>query len=172
MDQTGVGLQSVAKALTDTVAVALDPSDHLAKEQLRLAVGYIEFVRQRFHLLHGRERYDLLHYIVLARKVLELPVADAEAPVAPLRAALGIAERLAQDASASTVDVRAAAMDLAYAFTGVVRAVHENRSAHRTAVDRMVVEATREKLEMERLWYQPVGFDSSPPAGRLEDFLK
>lgn len=170
MDQTDVGLQSVVKALTDTVAKAIDPTDHLAREQLRLAAGYIEFVRQRLHFIHGRERYDLKHYVALGRAFLTLDLPESEA-ARGLRTVLSDVEPLAGDPSALTGAVRAAAMELAHAVAGVVQEAHRSSWTMAREIDRLVLLASEEKLDMERVWYEPVGFDPTPPSVGLADYL-
>lgn len=170
MDQTDVGLQSVVKALTDTIAGAIDPSDHLAKEQLRLAAGYIDFVRQRLYYIHGRERYDLKHYIDLGRTLQALGLPDDDAS-RNLREALAAAEPVVADPAALTGNVRAAAMELAHAVAGVVQEAHRSSWSMSGHIDRAVLVASEEKLDMERLWYQPIGFDPTPPNTRLADYL-
>lgn len=175
MDQTDIGLKSVIKALVDTVAPAIDPSDHLAKEQLRLAASYVDFVRQRLLLVHSRERYDLRHYLSLAEQFCDLGLPEASEPAALLRSTLAAAQPLADDPAATTSQIRAMAMDLAHAVAGVVQAAHSEWKSADLArkIDRAVLSATEDKLEMELLWYQPIGFDPSPRGDKtLEDFLK
>ena len=172
MDQTEVGLKAVVKALTDTIAGAIDPADHLAKEQLRLAASYVDFVRQRLHLIHARERYDLTRAITLARDLIALGPPDGAATQA-LRARLAEAAPLADDAAALTGEVRLAAMELAHAVAGLVQEAHRASWTIAGAIDRAVLTASEARFEMERLWYQPIGFDQSPPKGaRLEDHLR
>ncbi len=173
MDQTDVGLKAVVKALTDTIAGAIDPTDHLAREQLRLAASYIDFVRQRLDFIHTRERYDLKHYASLARRLLTIDLPRNMATIAEMRLALDTAEELLADPDARTDRTRATAMELAYAVSRLVQETHERSGQHTAAVDRAVLLASEEKLEMERIWYQPVGFDPAPPGGvLLEDRLK
>lgn len=173
MDQTEVGLQSVVKSLLDTVAPAIDPADHPAKEQLRLAVSYVDFVRQRLHMIHARERYELSHAARLGRDVLALDPPAALEPVVALRAALAAGDPLLANPAALTGDLRAAAIDVACAIACLVEELHERREPQARAVDQAILAASAEKLEFERLWYQPIGFDPSPPKDRrLEDFLK
>lgn len=172
MDQISVGLQSVIKSLNDTVAGAIDPADHLAREQLKLAVAYIDFVRKRLHLIHGRERYDLRHYVELSKEL----VAAGEAhgvDVSTLRTMLPGAEAVLADPASLTGEVRALAMDLGHAVTTVVQMAHEVRSSACVAFDRAVLAAAEAKLDMERLWYEPVGFDPVLPGGAtLEERLR
>ena len=175
MDQTDVGLKSVVKALIDTVAPAIDPTDHLAKEQLRLAASYVDFVRQRLLLVHSRERYDLLHYLALSDEFLRSALPEPSEAVAALRAAAEAARPLADDSAAPTGRLRAAAIDLAHAVAGIVQAAHAEWVSPDLArrIDRAVLSATEDKFEMELLWYHPIGFDPSPRKDKtLEDFLK
>lgn len=173
MDQTDVGLKSVVKALTDTIAGAIDPADHLAREQLRLAASYVDFVRQRLDFIHARERYDLKHYASLARQLLSIDLPGNMVTVRDLQSNLEAAETLLADPDTHTGRMRAAAMELAHAVSRVVQEAHETPAEHAPAIDRAVLAASQEKLEMERIWYQPVGFDPAPPIGvRLEDRLK
>lgn len=174
MDQTDVGLKSVVKALIDTVAPAIDPSDHLAKEQLRLAASYVDFVRQRLLLVHSRERYDLRHYLGLSQAFLGFGLPEPNPAVEALRTATEAARPLADDPATPTGQIRAAAIDLAHAVAGIVQAAHAEWAAPELAcrIDRAVLSATEDKFEMELLWYQPVGFDPSPRKDKtLEDFL-
>lgn len=175
MDQTDIGLKSVVKALIDTVAPAIDPGDHLAKEQLRLAVSYVDFVRQRLLLIHARERYDLNHYLSLSRQFLNFGLPEEDKAVASLRAELSRAQALADEPAAFTDRIRSTAVDLAHAVAGVVQAAHSRWTSPGLAahIDRAVLAATEDKLEMELLWFQPIGFDPSPRKDKtLEDFLK
>lgn len=172
MDQTDVGLRSVVKALNDTVLGAIAPEDHLAREQLRLAASYVEFVRQRLHLIHARERYDLKHYAGLARQLLAI-VPDGGVEGDALRANLAMAEPVVDDADALTGDVRAVAMELAHAVAGMVQAVHRSSPAVAANVDRAVIAASERKLIMERLWYEPIGFEPARLTGAtLEECLR
>lgn len=172
MDQTDVGLQSIVKALNDTVAGAIDPKDHLAKEQLRLAVGYVEFVRKRLHLIHARERFDLKHHVALAHALLRIEgCPDAEA--AQVRQELSRAEPALADAGALTGEIRQLTMDLAHAVAGVVQAAHRASLPAAGEIDRAVIAASEDKMRMERLWYEPIGFEPAPLTGAsLEDCLR
>lgn len=173
MDQTDTGLKAVIKALTDVVAPALDPNDPLAQEQLRLSVDYIAFVRQRIDYLHGRERFDLLHYVKIARSMQEAGVpADCSEGVF-LERALAPAEVLAESPAALTHELREAAMELAHAVAAVVRSASGLPADVARKVRHIVMDATEEKLEFERLWYVPIGFEAPPATGKtLEGFLK
>lgn len=171
MDQTDTGLKAVIKALKDVVAPALDPADPLAQEQLRLAIDYIGFVRARIDYLHGRERFDLQHYIGVARAMQAAGVGGDRAEGAYLAGALAPAEALAGSPSALTHQIRDAAMELGHAVAGVIQAAGEYPPAVAAEIRRIVLDATAPKLEYERIWYAPIGFEAEPPSDRtLEDF--
>jgi hypothetical protein len=173
MDQTNIGLQSVVKALIDTIAPAIDPSDHLAKEQLRLAASYVDFIRQRLHLIHARERYDLRHYVALANEILAAGMPGDATSMVTLRSTLATAVPIVSDPAALTDEIRSTALELAHAVAAAVQEAHRAHPNCSQRVDMAVLAATEDKLELERLWYQPVGFDPSPRRGRsLEECLK
>lgn len=172
MDQTDTGLKAVMKALGDVIGPALDPGDPLAREQLRLAIEYIGFVRQRIDYLHSRERFDLRHYIGIATAMIAAGLPDDLPAAVALRAALAPAEAIGARAGARTDQLREAAMDLGHAVSGVVRSLGDLPAGLASALRHIVMDATEEKLHFERLWYAPVGFEATLPAGkRLEEFL-
>lgn len=171
MDQTDVGLQSVVKALTETVAAAIDPADHPAREQLKLAASYVEFVRSRLHLLHARERFDLKHYVGLSRVLL--PLAGTLPEANAVRGQLDVAEALLTDPAALTAGIRAGAAELAHAVAGLVKGAHAAGVADARTIDMAVIAASEERLEVQRRWYEPIGFEPAPlPEPALADLLK
>lgn len=173
MDQTDTGLKAVLKALTDVVAPALDPRDPLAREQLRLAVDYIGFVRARVDYLHARERFDLRHYLGIASDILRTGLPDDAPEVVLLRKALAPAERLADDPAVLTAQLRDAAMELGFAVSAVLRTLGEYRADVASEIRRAVLAATANKLEFDRHWYAPIGFEGPEfEVKRLEEYLQ
>lgn len=156
MDQTDVALKAIVKSLTDTVAPAVDPQDHMAREQLRLSVEFIAFLRKRLDYLHGRERFDLQHYIDLARSLLSAGLTEVPAD---LRAALEAAESIVADPGALTGTVRGAAMDLAHAVASVVQKTAGLPPDVARRIRVAVLDATGRRVEFERYWYAPIGFE-------------
>ena len=173
MDQTDTGLKAVMKALTDVVEPALDPNDPLAREQLRLAVEYIGFVRARIDFLHSRERFDLLHYIGLARAMVAAGVGPGSAPGQYLAEALAQALPLQDAAAARTDQLRAASMELAHAVAGVTQAAPDLPAEVAAKLRQIVLEESAPKLQFELHWYAPVGFDPDLPKDvALTDFFR
>lgn len=173
MDQTDVALRAIVKSLTDTVAPAIDAEDHMAREQLRLSVEFIAFLRTRLHYLHGRERFDLQHGIGLARDLLSADLSAATAEAAALGAALAPAERLIGDPAALTGTIRSAAMDLAHAVAAVVQRASDLPPDVARRIRAAVLAATERRVEFERYWYAPIGFEPVHlDEGRLASFLQ
>ncbi|MCB1477239.1 MAG: hypothetical protein H6883_08505 [Rhodobiaceae bacterium] len=171
MDRTDVGLKAVAKALTDVIGPSIDPKDPLAKEQLKLAVDYIEFVRARYDDIHARERFDLKHYSRMADAIGKSGLPSSEA--SRLAGARDEAARTLADVEATTPQVRTAAMELAAVVADVVQKAPSFGSEVRHKIEIAVLDATDERVAMERAWYLPMGFDPTPQlAGDLAELLK
>ncbi|MGE0230298.1 MAG: hypothetical protein AB7O39_14555 [Flavobacteriaceae bacterium] len=171
MDRTDVGLKAVAKALTDVIGPSIDPRDPLAKEQLKLAVDYIEFVRARYEDIHARERFDLRHYSRMADAIGRsgLPAAEASR----LDGARNAAATVLADVEATTPQIRATAMELAAVVADIVQRAPSFGKEIRRRIELAVLDATDERVAMERAWYLPMGFDPTPHmAGDLAELLK
>lgn len=154
-----------------SAAPALDPDDPLAREQLRLSVDCLSFVRRRLDDLHGRERLDLLHNIDLAQRLLGLglPVPMAEA----LRQGLAPATPLAADPAARTAALRDCTVELAHVVAVTVQAAPGFDGQVASAMRRTVLDATGRKVGFERIWYAPIRFEPAPlDEARLAEFLK
>ena len=64
-DYTDNALLASIKALNEVVLPAVDPSDPLAGEQLRLVAGFLKFLGARLPYVHDRNRFELEHYLAL-----------------------------------------------------------------------------------------------------------
>ena len=161
-DVTENGLRAAVKALTEIVAPAINRSDPLAAEQLRLVVDYLEFVRQRLDFLHDRDRFELDHEIGMARALhgMSLPCSSATA-------------RLLEDAISGAADaqvrvdlsgpaLKAAAAALAAGTRELIREAAQFDEPLRRKVERCVLDATQDRITFDRAWYLPLGFDPAP----------
>lgn len=162
-DYTDNGLLASIKALETVVKPALDASDPLATEQLRLVSGFLKFLRTRMEHGYARQLFELDHALRLARQV---------APDAALLNSPELAQRLAaavvqgQVVQARAVplpaDVRSAAAELATAVAGVARAAAVADVPLRRRIEQQVMAASRRWVEMQRAWFAPMGFDLRP----------
>lgn len=83
------------------------------------------------------------------------------------------AETLAADPGAGTGAIRDMAMDLAFAVAGVVQTLADQTTEIANLIRQTVLDETARKVELERFWYAPIGFEpSSLDQSRLCDLLQ
>lgn len=171
MDHLITGAQASARAIQQVVLPALrDSGDTPAFEQAQLVRDFLEFVADRVHLVAARQAFQRRHAITLADAVLD----------AVNSAGGAAAERLAAlcDSGMPLVPVRnegvrgtdvAEEVDTIYrAVTDVVREAAEHAANDLSATDgyhhlqRLVVEQMKARVEVDRAWLAPMGFDPEP----------
>ena len=161
-DVTETGLRSAIKALVDTVTPAVDSNDPLAREQLRLVVEYLEFVRARLDLLYARDRFELRHHLAMARTLRRLAGSSASASSAALLADAITRGEKSETQAASPVELKAAGAALAAAVRELVREAASFEAHLRRDVELAVLDATDQRIAFDRAWYLPLGLDPSP----------
>lgn len=162
MDHTDVALRSVVRALADVVAPAIDPDNSRAKEQLRLSIDYIEFVLGRLDFMYRRELLELHHYLGMARAVHGIVGPPGLCRDAALEAAIERGGQTLAEHGAPVRRMKDATAALAAAIAAVVRAAPGLEAAVRSSIEQTVVRMGRERIEFERSWYLPLGFDPDP----------
>lgn len=169
MDDLEVGLHAAIRALTDVVAPAVDPQHAQAGDQLRLAATYLGFLAQRLDHLHARHRWELKHALQMATALQPIAQAHRVHDAAQLVAG---AEQLLASGGASTAALREATACLAAAVSGLVQESAAFDEASRRAVERLVLQASHERVALERAWYLPLRLDPDAHETRpLADFL-
>jgi hypothetical protein len=161
-DVTENGLRAAVKALTDIVAPAINHTDPLAIEQLRLVVDYLEFVRRRLDYLHDRDRFELDHNLAMARALDTLGAPGSGATMALLKSAIQDGAHAQAFPAASSPALKSAAAALAAAVRELIRESAAFDAQIRLGIERCVLDATDERITFDRAWYLPLGFD---PAG-------
>lgn len=170
MDHTDDGLRAAIKALNEVVAPAIDSSNPLAVEQLRLVSRFLGFLRLRIPHEHARAQHELRHYLALAQELV--PIAPNDAPVQPrdlLRDAVDAAGPLALNPRASAQQLQDGIGLLSSALSTLVRQVAEAPAAVRAPIEHAVVRAARSLLDVQRAWFLPMGFE--PDAARVPDLF-
>jgi hypothetical protein len=162
MDHTENTLRGVVKALTDVIGPAIDPSDALAKEQLRLVVDYLEFVRERLDALYGRERFELSHHLEMARTLHALEPACSPQAREKLTAALRDGNDVRARPGAGVPALKSATAALASAIRSLVREAATFDEPVRRRIERAVIDATEGRVKFDRAWYLPLGFEPAP----------
>ncbi len=171
MDHSHNVLGALQKALTDTVAPSLDRTDPLASEQLPLVTEYLEFLEHRIYRIHERSRLELTEFTRVAEGALSM----VEGWSAPAWADLEACSRDARDVltapEAGTERIMDQTARLSTAITAALRE-HSGPADERRALARWVVEASRHLLRFQRVWYAPLGFESSRgEIGDIDDYL-
>ena len=161
-DVTENGLRAAVKALTDVVAPSIDPKDPLAREQLRLVVDYLEFVRARLDHLYARDRFELDHHLALAEALQGLAAPGSAQAARLLNASIEAGSRALSVVGTDTATLKAASAALAAAIRELIRASPGFDERVRTAIERRVLEASDAVVRFERAWYLPMGFDPRP----------
>jgi hypothetical protein len=161
-DHTDNALIAAIKALDEVVAPAVDETNPLAREQLKLVSRYIGFLRTRLQYQAGRDRFERRHYLALAQR---LRPQASDAPI-PGMTAFDRAIRLGTDCvdrtDVSTAELRAATAALSTAISMLVRssAAFDTESRHR--VEAAVVSASKTLFDVQRAYYLPLGFEPDP----------
>jgi hypothetical protein len=161
-DVTENSLRAVVKALTDVIGPALDKSDPLANEQLRLVVDYLEFVRSRLDYLYDRDRFELCHDLAMARSLKDLDPPCSAATADALQTAIESGAEAYACAGTPMPALKMAAARLAAVVRVLVREASAFDEGKRGQIERRVLDASEEQIAFERCWYMPLGFDPSP----------
>ncbi len=153
--------RAAAKALMDVVAPAIDPSNPLARQQLKLVADWLDFYRSRLPHAMDRERLELSVQLEMARAVAE--AAPAAAAVS-LRAAIDDAAAVQERLGPRPPRVREVTARLEDEISALVRRSVDFDAAARQRVERIVVDDTRHLLDAQRSWFLPQSIEPEPDA--------
>ena len=162
-DHTDNALIAAIKALDEVVAPAIDTSNPLALEQLKLVSRLLGFLRQRLPYQSQRDRFELHHYLALARALSPLVVdASLVSQAQRLNQSIDDAATAIEGGDVSTAQVRDAIDHLTTAISVLVRSVGGADPALRDRIERKVVSASASLFDVQRAWYLPMGFEPDP----------
>jgi hypothetical protein len=163
-DHTVAGLRAALKALKDVVSPAVDPSNPLAVEQLRMVCGFLAMVCEQLPYRAQRVRFDLLSAVDLAQ-ALSSGIGHATLDGAgALPVALARAVALQHTSDASEADLQQATARLGEATRDLIRESAEADDAVRRDIDRVVLRHSKAWLDVQRAWFAPLGFDKEARA--------
>lgn len=166
-DHTENSLHAVISSLRTIVAPAVDTSNPLAQQQLQLALAYLDFLRSRLPNLPDRDRFELLHNVRLAESALE--ALGNATPTEELAEAVAEGRRITETAGATRVELRRAAAVLAAGVSELIESDLEEEA--RRSLELAVVTDSAERVNFDRVWYQPMGFDPEPDSSASLDEL-
>ena len=156
------GLIASIKALNDVVAQSMDASNPLAREQLALVTRYLGFLRQRVPYQFERDRFELEHYVALAKSLAEFAPHCSVAGAPSLAAAASAGQTVLDSSRPTTAQLRAATEQLTTAIAVLVRGAAHAEPQVRRQVERTVTLASASLFDLQRAWYLPMGFEPDP----------
>jgi hypothetical protein len=158
-DVTDNDLRGVIKSLSDVIAPSIDPADPLAKEQLRLIIEYLEFLRCRFEFLNDRYRFELRHLLDMVGALRQCDAPYPAAMTSALVDAVRAGEEAFQRAGAPARELKRASEELAALVRAIVRGARECDASVRKRIETLVLEMSRERIIFERSWFSPMGYE-------------
>jgi len=161
-DYTVNGLNAAAKSLIDVVAPSIDPTDPLAKEQLKLVVDYLHFLRDRVDFIQLRQRFHCQHQHRMAEELIGHADQVSTVLAGELKLAISLSTQLLDDPSASAVSLRELTAILANRVSRLVNEAVKQNSPAATDIREIVLRRSKDVIDFERTWYLPFGFDSKP----------
>lgn len=161
-DYTDNALLASIKALNEVVLPAVDPSDPLAVEQLRLVAGFLKFLGARLPYVYDRNRFELEHYLALGER-LAADARGASTQVSQrLDKAIEDAGALLRGQRASVAEMRNATAALSAPISGLVRVVADADPVLRQRVEQAVLVGAKPWVDMQRAWFVVQGFELHP----------
>ena len=159
-DHTVIGLRAAIKSLKDVVTPAVDPANPLAVEQLRMVCGFLSMVCDRLPLRSERVRFDLRSAIELGQALTPSAAKCDREAASHLENALARGTSLISDPSAAEADLQTVTAQVSAATSAVIRSSSDIDESTRRQIDRAVATNAKGWLDVQRAWFQPLGFDT------------
>lgn len=146
-------LASIVRSLTEVVLPHLPPDASLAQEQVHLAIGHLQILRDQIDLLPEFERKELEDARGIAAALAELSGgAKTSAALATLAQSVALA-----DGS----HVRSQTTEINKAIDAVVKAIAVDGTAEsRPRMSQIILEHEKARVLKDRHWFLPFGFDT------------
>jgi len=167
-DHTPNSLRAVITSLREIVGPSVDPADPLAQQQLTLSLAYLEFLGSRLAYLPARDRFELEHHLGLAAGVVDALGDGETAWAAELCAAMSEGQRILGTAGTAGSAVRNATAVIAAHISQIVES--DLTEGVRKKLEVAIVQGSARRIEFDRAWYAPMGFDPNPTPD-LQEFL-
>ena len=159
-----IQLQTMIKAMVDTVLPAVDPLNALAQEQSRLVIGTLMLMAEQLPLQFRFDCDELTRMIGFADELGAL-LEDCTGTVAEalpaLTASTAAGRSLLSRPMADPTEIVAVARAIRAASDHLVDMVFTDECgrAHRAAVYRVVLDHSRSEIMRDRLWTRSQGFE-------------
>lgn len=149
-------LLAVIKSLKDTVAPAVDPQNRLAQEQLHLALGTLNIVREHLPQLHAYQRTDIAEQLAMSR---ELIGASKDFDQQDINSLIENSEQALADPGIGSEALQRIARQLRAGIGRLISAQIDN-----AALDKIVLKYSERALNRGRAWNLAMGFEPDPAA--------
>ena len=161
-DQSENAFLAAIKALSEVVAPAVDRSNPLAQEQLRLVVMFLEFHLERRDLVRKLDWTELRISVVLGGAVADCLISHDPLFAGRLSELVshGQAGLLATGSPAS--HWQALSSDILNAVSEAVLALAEGDPEVRQSLETLVLNHASAILELKRTWFLNFGFEARP----------
>lgn len=157
-----IQIQAAIKALTDTVAPAIDADNKLAVEQLQMVIGALKVVEQNLPYQFRFDCDELGRLVELARSIGSSPQGET---MTGLERAGDAGVAVLARAKADPAEVLKALRDLRVECGAATTALVRDGSATvRKSVTEAVLAYSKAQTRRDRSWLLSMGFDS-PDAG-------
>ena len=155
-------LHAAAKAMEEVVMPAIDAQHPLAREQAGLVLRYLRLFEQRLDFAYQRNRFDLAQACALGQ-ALHVPIFAVSMAISQaLDRAVQTARALLDDPSARPSALQSAATDIDQLVTALIRTVAAVKPQLSTQLERIVLEQSTARLDMQRAWFLPQGWEPDP----------
>jgi hypothetical protein len=163
-------LRAAAKALRDVVTPAVDATNPIALQQLKLVIDWLDFYQERAPQWWRLDAFELSANRALGRELLSLAPPHARGA---LESALRTADELSAVTARGPAALRDAVTDIEDAVAQLVRDARRLDAGTRQAIERTVVAASKRWLEAQRAWYAPLSIEPNTGAlPSLDDALR
>ncbi len=159
-----IQLQTMIRAMVDTVAPAVDPENALAQEQCQLVIGVLTLMAEQLPLQYRFDCDELTRLIAFADEfhaALQDCAGTVADELAGLTAAAVAGTELGSRPTADPIELVTAAREIRAALDRVVDTVFTDDRArsYRTVVHRIVLERSRSEILRDRCWARTQGFE-------------
>jgi hypothetical protein len=161
--RSDIQLASAIRSLTDVIAPAIDPSESLAQEQVRIVIGLLELLAQRLPLQFQFDCDELarLHALTRSLATQARSALDAEAAT-EFTAAQADAADVLDRAKAGPEEVLAAVRRLRVVCADATAAIHAAAPQERSNLKDIILGHSAEQLLRDRVWLISQGWEKKP----------
>lgn len=158
-------IQTMIKAMIDTVLPAVDPRNGLAQEQAQLIIGTLKLMAEQLPLQYRFDCDELTRQVSFAEELSAAldscpgPVAET---VSALTSSVARGRTLLTRPLVDPAEIITTAREIRTALDHAVDAVFTDDSARnqREDIQRIVLDQSRDEITRDRVWNRAQGFDT------------